>query len=307
MKKKVILVTGASGLIGRHLCPILINRGWDVHATSLDPAMEGIPEDRWHQSNLLIPGEARKLFINIRPSVLIHLAWFVAPGRWADEPENVDWTRAGLELAREFVDSGGERLVVAGSCLEYDWNYGYCSETRTPCTPHTLYGAAKNSLRMVLESFMSRAGRTLAWGRPFMIYGPYEHPNRLLPSVVRSLIKGEPALCSHGRQIRDYLYVKDVSEAFARLAESDLHGAVNICSGAPITVAEIATQIGELMGCPDLIRLGAIPAAVTDTPLVVGDPCRIMNELGWKPAYSLEQGLLESIDWWRKHENHFCQ
>ena len=301
--KKVILITGASGLIGRHLCPILLNHGWDVHGVSLDPAIEGIPTDHWHQSNLLVTGEARRLLVKIKPSVLIHLAWFVAPGRWADEPENMDWTRASLELAREFVDSGGERLVVAGSCLEYDWNYGYCSETRTPCNPHTLYGAAKNSLRTVLEPFMSRAGGSLAWGRPFLIYGPHEHPDRLAPSVIRSLLKNEPALCSHGRQIRDYLYVKDVAEAFARIAESNLQGVVNICSGIPTTVAEVATRIGELMEKPDLIRLGAIPAAATDTPFVVGDPSRIANELDWKPAYSLEQGLKESIDWWRERLN----
>ena len=301
MKNKVILVTGASGLIGRHLCQLLINRGWDVHATSLDPSMEGMPADHWHQSDLLIPGEARRILMKIQPAVLVHLAWFVAPGRWADEPENMDWTRASLELAREFVGSGGTRMVIAGSCLEYDWNYGYCSEVRTPCNPHTLYGAAKNSLRMVLEPFMSRTGSSLAWARPFLIYGPYEHPDRLVPAVVRSLLKGEPALCSHGRQIRDYLYVKDVADAFARIVESNLQGAVNICAGVPVTVAEIATRIGALMERPDLIRLGAIPAAAIDTPLVVGDQSRMSNELDWKPSYTLEQGLVETIDWWRNH------
>lgn len=304
VKNKVILVTGASGLIGRHLCPILMNRGWEVHATSLDPAMEGVPANRWHQSNLLIPGEARRILMKVKPSSLIHLAWFVAPGRWADEQENIDWTRASLELAREFVSAGGERLVVAGSCLEYDWNYGYCSETLTPCNPHTLYGSAKNSLRTILEPFMNRAGGSLAWGRPFMIYGPYEHQDRLIPAVVRSLLKDEPALCSHGRQIRDYLYVKDVAEAFAWIAESNIKGALNICTGTPVTVAGMATKIGELMGRPELIRLGAIPAAQTDTPLVVGDQGRITNELGWKPAYSLDQGLLETIDWWRFNNPH---
>lgn len=302
VKTKVILVTGATGLIGRHLCPLLMDRGWDVHATSLDPAMEGIPANHWHQSNLLIPGEARRLFMSVQPSALIHLAWFVAPGRWADEQENVDWTRASLELVREFVGSGGRRLIIAGSCLEYDWNYGYCSETLTPCNPHTLYGAAKNSLRTVLEPFMNRVGGSMAWGRPFLIYGPHEHRDRLMPSVIRSLLRGEPALCSHGCQIRDYLYVKDVAEAFAQIAESSLQGAFNICTGTPVTVAEIATRIGELMGRPDLIRLGSIPAAATDMPLVVGDPSCIKKKLGWKPVYSLEQGLAESINWWRKHQ-----
>ncbi len=86
--------------------------------------------------------------------MLVHLAWYIAPGKWAAAPENVDWVRASLELAsgvREIGRAGGS--WSAGSCLEYDWNYGYCSEARTPCAPHTLYGASKNALRLVLEPF----------------------------------------------------------------------------------------------------------------------------------------------------------
>jgi nucleoside-diphosphate-sugar epimerase len=302
MIQDTVLITGATGLIGRHLCPLLIERGCEVHATSLDREMEGMPKARYHRTDLLLPGEARRLLGEIKPSLLIHLAWFVAPGRWADEPENVDWVKASIELAREFMLAGGKRMVVAGSCLEYDWKYGYCSENRTPCSPHTLYGAAKNSLRLVLEPFMRRMGGELAWARPFMIYGPHEHQDRLVPSVIRALLKEEPARCSHGRQVRDYLYVKDVAVAIAAIACSHIQGPVNICSGKPVAVGEMANRIATLMRRPELLELGAIPAAPTDTPFVVGDPGRLLNELNWNPKFSLSDGLTETIEWWRRGE-----
>lgn len=300
MRANRILVTGASGCIGRQLLPLLLERGWDVHAASLEPGIQGAPQARWHQTNLLVPGEARRLIEQIQPAVLCHLAWFVAPGQWAAAAENVDWVRASIELVREFVDARGARLIVSGSCLEYDWNYGFCSEFHTPCAPHTLYGAAKNALRLVLEPFAAQAGCSLAWGRVFFLYGPYEHPDRLVASVVRSLLKGEPARCSHGRQVRDYLYVGDVARAFVALVESDLSGPVNIASGQPITLRAIAERTGELLGRPELLRFGAIPAAPTDTPLVVGDVARLSRDLDWTPVYSLDDGLSRTIDWWRR-------
>lgn len=300
MTTRRILVTGANGFIGRHLLPLLIGQGWEIHATSIDYVTGDIPDVTWHQADLLVPGEARRLVAEIKPSTLVHLAWYVEPGQWAAAPDNLDWVRASLELAREFVGAGGIRIVVSGSCLEYDWNYGYCSEARTPCNPHTLYGAAKNALRLALEAFAPQAGCSLAWGRAFFLFGPYEHPDRLVAHVVCSLLKGEPALCSHGKQVRDYLYVGDVARAFAALIESDFSGPVNIASGQPISLRTLVERIADLIGRRDLLRLGAIPAAPTDTPLVVGDISRLSTDLGWAPAFSLDEGLTLTIDWWRR-------
>jgi nucleoside-diphosphate-sugar epimerase len=301
MNQQSILVTGANGFIGHHLTRLLIERGWDVHATSIESSMQGIPSGRYHQANLLNPGEAHRVISEAKPQTLLHLAWFVSPGRWVDAPQNLDWVRASIEMVREFVDSGGKRLVVSGSCLEYDWDFGYCSELRTPCNPHTLYGTTKNALRLMLDSFMPKSGCSFAWGRIFFLYGPYEHPDRLVPAIVRSLLQGEPARCSHGRQIRDYLYVEDVARAFLELIESKVEGAINIASGQPITLRSIAERIGNIIGKPELLQVGAIAPAATDTPLVVGDTSLLSEKLGWKPSFSLDMGLERTISWWRLH------
>jgi nucleoside-diphosphate-sugar epimerase len=253
----------------------------------------------WRQANLLETAQVAALIDEARPSHLLHLAWYIAPGRWAAAAENYSWVRASLDLATAFKTAGGTRMVSAGSCLEYDWNAGVCAEGSTPLAPHTVYGTCKHALQLLTSSLMSGDGTSSAWGRIFFLYGPHEHPDRLVASVIRSILAGQPARTSHGQQIRDYLYAADVADAFGRLLESDVTGPVNIASGERIALKDIVVRIGSLMGRPDLIQLGAIPAAATDTPLVVADVTRLRSDLDWRPAYDLDRGLAATIDWWK--------
>ena len=300
---RCVLVTGATGCIGRHAVPALVARGWEVHAVSSrhhPPSQSGV---QWHRADLLVEDDLARVVGDASADHLLHLAWYIAPGRWASAPENFEWVRASLQLLRAFHErGGGTRLVTAGSCLEYDWQYGYCSERRTPCAPHTAYGVCKHALQTLTTAFAGQSGLTSAWGRIFFVYGPYEHPDRLVASVVRALLADEPARCSHGRQIRDYLFVQDVADALVALLESDLEGPVNIASGHPVALKDIVSRIGAILDKPDLIRLGAIPPAGTDVPLVVADVTRLTTELGWRPACDLDTGLRRTIEWWRERQ-----
>lgn len=189
---------------------------------------------------------------------------------------------------------------MAGSCAEYDWRYGYCSEQVTPLTPSTLYGSCKHSLQIMLNAFAGQSPElSTAWGRVFFLYGPHEHPTRLVASVIGSLLKNEPARCSHGNQIRDFLHVRDVADAFTALLDADIGGPVNIGSGQPIAVKEIVHKIASRIGRPGLARLGALPAAPNESPLVVADTRRLSEEVGWTPRYDLNGGLQQTISWWR--------
>jgi nucleoside-diphosphate-sugar epimerase len=306
---KRVLVTGASGCIGRHLVPALVARGWEVHAlTSGRSRAEGRVDSgakaghgvTWHTGNLLRAGDAEAVVRAASPTHLVHLAWYIAPGRWAAAPDNFEWVQASLALVSAFKAHGGARVVTAGSCLEYDWRYGYCSETLTPCTPHTIYGACKHALQ-ILTSAMARDGSLAsAWARIFFVYGPHEHPDRLVAASVRALVAGEPARTSHGRQVRDYLFVEDVADALVRLLESGVTGPINVASGQAIALRDIVSEIGRQTGRSELIQLGAIPQATTDTPLVVADTSRLRAELEWQPRWDLEHGIEKTIAWWRQ-------
>jgi nucleoside-diphosphate-sugar epimerase len=151
----------------------------------------------------------------------------------------------------------------------------------------------------MLESLASQSDLSAAWGRVFFLYGPNEHPKRLVSSVILSLLNGEPAKCSHGRQIRDYMHVQDVADGLVALLDSSVEGAINIASGAATTIRDIVLTTGRLMNRPELIELGALPARANDLPLVVGANTRLVDDVGWSQRFDLESGLAQTIDWWK--------
>jgi nucleoside-diphosphate-sugar epimerase len=296
---KRALVTGATGFIGRHCLPLLLKAGYEVHAVASRAPTQDAGGERWYQRDLLDAVQVSELLADVQPTHLLHLAWYAVPGKFWTSTQNLHWVQASLRLFEAFASAGGHRLVAAGTCAEYDWRWGYCSEDVTPLRPATLYGASKHGVQVMLETFSRQAGLSSAWGRLFFLYGPYEHPQRLVASVIRSLLQGEPALCSHGKQIRDFLHVEDVASAFVSLLDCDVAGPLNIASGEPIVLADIVRRIAMKLSREDLVRMSALAAAPGEAPMLVADSSRLRNEVAWLPHYNLESGLDQTIDWWR--------
>jgi nucleoside-diphosphate-sugar epimerase len=298
---KRVLVTGATGFIGRHVLAPLVDRGFDVHAvTHRTPPTVG-SGCTWHVSNVLDTVQIAPLMQAVQPTHLLHLAWYAVPGRYWTALENLAWVQASLELLRRFHDAGGTRVVMAGTCAEYDWSYGYCSEHTTPTQPHTLYGTCKLALQAMLETYARHSGLSSAWGRVFFLYGPHEHPSRLVSSVVQSLLQGEPAPCSHGTQWRDFLHVQDAAGAFVALLDSAVTGPVNIASGQPVKLMDLIYVIADKLNRRDLIRMGALPTSRDEPPLLCADARRLENDVRWSPTYRLTDGLEHTIGWWHDH------
>lgn len=296
-----VLVTGAGGFIGRHCLPVLISNGFEVHAADVF-----VPEEKryglhWHQVDLLDTKQSYELLATICPTHLLHFAWYAKPGEYWNSLENIRWVEGSLHLLRVFHMNDGKRVVMAGSCAEYDWRYGYCSEQVTPLVPSTLYGTCKNALQHLLKEFSQVTGLSSAWGRIFFLYGPHEHPSRLVSSVIRNLLQEQPANCSHGTQIRDLLYVEDVASAFVALLESDVTGPINIASSLPVTLKKVIYKIADKLGRRDLIHLGAIPPSPNESPVLFADTRRLSQEVGWVPKFTLDSGIEHTIVWWKNH------
>jgi nucleoside-diphosphate-sugar epimerase len=298
---KRVLLTGAGGFIGRQCLSFLVNAGFEVHALSRTPR-DNAHNVHWHTLNLLDEGSPERIVGDVQPTHLLHMAWYAEPGRYWTALENFHWVRASIALLDAFATHGGRRVVMAGTCAEYDWRYGWCSEGVTPTAPTTVYGTCKHSLREMLEAYCRERGLSCAWGRIFFLYGPHEHPSRLVSYVARSLLAGELARCSSGEQFRDFLHVEDVAGAFAAILGSEIQGAVNIGSGVPIAIKAVVQAIGEKIGASDKISLGAQPLAKNDPPLLVADVGRLSGEVGWYPKWSLSEGLDATIDWWRTYQ-----
>ena len=295
---KTVLITGATGFIGRHALDPLIARGFRVHGVS---SKHGLPEASnvtWHVADLFDAAAVRALLETVAPSHLLHFAWSMVPGGAAPAQEHVRWVQATLELVRTFAEVGGTRVVAAGSCAEYDWRYGYCVENLTPLVPRSCYGVCKNATRMVCESYFNELRLSLSWARLFFVYGPHEPLARLVPSIVSSLNRGTAAPCTHGEQLRDYLHVEDAAEACVALLDSEVRGPVNVGSGRPSKLRDMAEHIARRMNAEELLRMGAIPVPLDDPPVVVADVRRLTTEVGWRPRHTMEAGLDHTIAWW---------
>jgi nucleoside-diphosphate-sugar epimerase len=309
MNAKVVLVTGAGGFIGRWSVPPLLAAGFEVHAVAGRGAGRALPEQLTgaivHNADLLDAATVEALIDRVRPSHLLHFAWIAKPGIYWTSPENYQWVDAGVHLLQRFAAAGGRRAVMAGTAAEYDWSrVSVCDERASPLAgvpgaPITPYAECKVAMQRAMVRVAAEHGLSTAWGRIFFQFGPDEDAHRLVSSVIVNLLRGREAPCSHGRQIRSFLHVADVGAAFAALLQSAVEGPVNVGSESPLALADLLQRIGLQIGRPELVKLGARDAPPGEPPLLIPDVGRLQGEVGWRPRFGLENGLADTIAWWR--------
>jgi nucleoside-diphosphate-sugar epimerase len=279
---KSVLVTGATGFIGRQTIRPLLDLGFEVHAVfnrTLPLPIDGVT---WHRVDLLSEQP------DLQTTHLLHLAWYAEPVAFWDSPLNRQWLRRSIDLLDRFR---GTRAVVAGSCAEYDWSAGLCVERQTPLAPRGVYGACKDILRRHLEL----RNLSSAWARIFFVFGPYEPPQKLIGSTVCALLAGQRVRVS-ALQRRDFLYVEEAGAALASLLDSDVEGPVNIGSGEAIAIRSLAEDIAELVGRRELLDLDE---SLTVPEIVLADVTRLSTEVGFSPHTNVAENLAATVKWWR--------
>jgi nucleoside-diphosphate-sugar epimerase len=296
---KKILITGATGFIGRHCLPLLKKKGYEIYALSSKKTESPTDGINWIQFDLIGNQSIKELVAAIRPSHLLHFAWVTTPGKIWTSTDNLKWLRSSIELVEAFALEGGKRAVLAGTCAEYDWTAAEFSESKTICRPHTLYGSCKLALHLILENLSKEMGLSQAWARIFYLYGPHEYSQRFIPAMIKGLLLKEKIPCSHCNQIKDFLHVEDVADAFVTLLESQLEGAINIGSGIGISLKQMVQKITDQLGGQELVQFGALSFPMTDADSLIADTTRLKKELAWTPAYSLQEGLNRTIQWWK--------
>lgn len=289
-----VLVTGATGFIGRHIPALLQARGYQTHITARGdlPQTPGITA---HGVDLLHQDNAQRLIRDIRPDIIIHSAWYVAHGRFWTAPENTDWLEASTALAAYAAEASARRFVGIGTCAEYATKAGddaYPWQETRHIAPATPYGEAKAALaRRLAEMAEGRARFCIAWARLFHLFGPGENRARLVPSIMIALSEGREAQCSSGRPVRDFISTRNAAAAIAALATSEVTGPVNIASGAPLSIGAMARLIADIAGRPDLLRLGALPDRPDEPPYMVAHTSRLRREVGFTAPLSLATEL----------------
>lgn len=275
MTKKV-LVTGATGFVGRHVVHALSKKGMQfrfVVRASKMARTDLLANDYEIVTSEDLFAESSQWWAEQCDGVdiVVHLAWYAEPGKYLQSSKNMDCLVGSLNLARGAVQAGVKRFIGVGTCFEYDLSVGILS-VDTPLKPITPYAGAKSALYLGLEQSLQTNAVEFAWCRLFYLYGEGEDSRRFVPYLRSKLEKGEPAELTSGNQIRDFIDVADAGRTIADVALSAQTGPVNICSGTPITVRQLAEQIADEYGRQDLLVFGARPDNLVDPPCVVGIP-----------------------------------
>ncbi|GAB2810456.1 UDP-glucose 4-epimerase [Actinocorallia aurea] len=302
-----ILVTGAAGFIGSHLVDRLLGDGHEVVAVdNLASGRRANLADgvELHEVDVADPAFV-ELAAKAEPEVICHLAAQVSVRVSVADPlrdarTNVLGTINVLEAARA---SGARKTLYTSSCAVYGVPDSLPVGADAPLRPRSPYAASKTTGETYAQAYRDLHGldfTTLALGN---VYGPRQTPEGeagVISIFTAALLKGEPTIVfGDGSQTRDYVYVLDVVDAFARALATGSGGRFNIGTGVQTSDRELHALVARAAGAPD--TPGSAPVRLGDLPAMVLDPAPAREGLGWRPTTALADGLEATVEWARSH------
>ena len=257
-----VLVTGATGFVGRHLVAALLERGCEIRAVARNA--ETARSMPWIEDVEFVSADIHAADLNVVAltegiDALAHLAWPGLPNYRAlfHFEHNL---MADYRFIKSAVEAGVQQVLVTGTCFEYGMQSGPLSEATEP-RPSNPYGLAKHTLHLFLQNLQQERPFTLQWARLFYLHGEGQNPNSLFAALDRAIDAGEPAFnMSAGEQLRDFLAIETAASHLAAiLHQSDFDGVVNCASGQPVSVRALVEQRLRERGATLDLNLGHYP------------------------------------------------
>jgi UDP-glucose 4-epimerase len=306
---KRVLLTGASGFVGANLAQMLLNDGHDVYlfvregfkAWRLEPFLQHV---HLVKVNLLDPADVFQKINEIRPDWIFHLAAFGAYS-WQDDlgvalQTNLLSTINLIEAARKV---GFDAFINTGSSSEYGFKDHAPSENEY-LEPNSYYAATKAAATLLCRYTAQRYKSPIFTLRLYSVYGPYEEPNRLIPSLITKGLKGGfPHLVSP-EVARDFIFSEDVCAAYSFVASSanklPFGSVYNVGTGIQTSVREIVSITKDVFSIPDDPVWGSMENRSWDTDIWVANNTKLC-QAGWKPVYNFQTGYLKTIEWFKQN------
>ncbi len=295
---KKILVTGASGFIGTHLCNKLYINGAEIHGISRIKHSEGASNIRWWQGDLADIKIARRILSEIKPDIIFHLASHVAGSRDLDHVlptfhSNLTTTVNILNVATDLMCN---KIIITGSLEEP----GPGDSGAIPSSP---YAAAKWAGSAYARMFHALYKTPVVLARLFMVYGPGQRDlTKLIPYVTLSLLRNQSPKLSSGKRDVDWIYVEDVVDGLIATALTpNIEGSIiDIGSGDLISIRTVVEHLSNLIRSKGDPLFGALQ----DRPMEqvrTANVAETFAKTGWRPAMYLEKGLALTVNWYRNH------
>lgn len=304
LKGARVLVTGASGFIGRHLLASLTSIGANISSLQRGD-MPRTPLAKAYSGDLRDAAFVKRAVRESAPEVIFHLAAFKQRSAHIDAFVDALETNVigSLHLFAAAASLPSlKSIVVVGTAEEYGRNAAPFRETIREL-PVSAYSYSKQSLSQLCEVLHHLHGLPTVVLRPTVAYGPGQSSDMFLPALIQSLLADTPFPMTAGGQTRDFVYVSDVVDAML-LAATNAGAAgqiLNIGGGQPITIAALAHKVAALTAKPGLLQAGKLPYRQSEVMSYSVDIAKARALLGWSPRVGLDAGLAATIKYFRQH------
>lgn len=304
---KRVALTGGTGFVGANLARRLLRDGHEVHLLNRRGhakwRIEDIEESvRLHEIDFSNAEEVIKAVAEIKPDWTFHLAAYGAYSSQADLSQMVQTNIIGtINLVNACLAAGFESFVNAGSSSEYGFKDHAPSESEG-VEPNSHYAVTKASATMFCSYTARSKNVNIPTLRLYSVYGPYEEPTRLIPTLLRFGLEGKLPPLVNPNIARDYVHADDVVEAFLLAAQhtgSDGGAIYNVGTGIQTSLEQAVSIVRRLLNVSVEPQWGSMPDRIWDTNSWVCDKSKIETALGWKPHLSFEEGLRKTIEWMR--------
>ena len=305
---KNILLTGGTGFIGRNVIELFQQNGDRIIALSTHNDGDISILRSYHIDDVLFE-EDLDVKNKYQIDCCIHLASYGVKYGDSNIETMID---VNIKLATKVlffcVNNNCKVFLSAGSCFEYGTQDNLFLNEQCETKPEDIYASSKVASHTLLKTIALKNGIQFIVCRPFGVYGKYEPPHRLLPLIIKHGSEMQRLEMSGGKQLRDFLYVKDVANAFYQIMVSasnfDSADVVNICSGEACSIKTFAEEIIKQKNFDkSLFVFGALPYRQHESMRFVGDNAKIKKLTSWTQKYSLEEGIKDYCECFPNEKN----
>ena len=285
-----ILITGATGFIGTQLTEILqSNPNFTVTTTSKNSKPKVV--NQHYFVNLMDPIETLNLIQNVRPKILIHLAWIATPNEYANSNLNQQWLTSTKHLFQEFVNHGGQQIIIAGSCAEYKQNKDGIPLTElSELRNDNNFSKSKNELLDYIRQLAQQSNLLFVWLRFFYLYGKGEPEEKLCSRILKSLQNGSELEIRSPNSLIDFIHIGDAVQFIYRSLDVQKSLVCNVGTGVGIKVRNLVDAIRQIYPDKLPVKFGA-----EDSIELVSDNTFLESVFGKHKFVRVEEYLSQRI------------